>query len=611
MSIPVLTQVYDEVRRLSIAGSVVSSGDFRLKKLVPPLEQAGQKAPVFAKVAQAVTALVESTEKTSAEALLDLSTLINAILYTQGETSLDGQVDAIQTTDLGQQQTQASARVLKPLLEALSTTGSGRMEIIKDAHERGAFRDLRLVKPAMAALDDPYPEVGDFVAKNVLPLYGKAILPELRAKFDQKGRAGHVRRLALMHQLDPDGTRETVKQALDEGSKEVKVVAIECLGGSPEDLSFLLEQAKAKAKDVREAALKALAKSDAGDAITALHSALTSGDMEIAVVPIQSSRNPEVLKFVLEVGEQLKAALLGGKEKDKKEVGKQVSRFLLVLECLRGRGDKSSEKFLLNCFADRDALAAVKGEPSGKDIHQRLVSVLAGGSDNMRHALVEAHASLDAEELGQAFIAACGLRKAADVFAIFSPYLSAKVHEKKRKNDPAFAKRDAITEVLALRWRRYDPLNSDDGDSQSDMFDPRWLDLAVSQCRQAGTLTLARPGQPLGHLELVLALARPGHAESNQLLTQAFDDRIKKSKDFWDFGQVLETMIRVRHPAATDATIATIEKHAKNYSLYWVGRLIPQLPKDALPKLEALLPTLPEKVIDQLLDYMSQLKNKP
>jgi hypothetical protein len=50
MSIPVLTQVYDEVRRLAIAGSAVAPGDFRLKKLVPPLEQAGQKAPVFAKV---------------------------------------------------------------------------------------------------------------------------------------------------------------------------------------------------------------------------------------------------------------------------------------------------------------------------------------------------------------------------------------------------------------------------------------------------------------------------------------------------------------------------------------------------------------------------------
>src|SRR5687768_5287484 len=131
MSIPVLTQVYDEVRRLAIAGSVVAGGDFRLKKLVPPLEQAGQKAPVFSKVAQAVTKLTESNEKSSAEALLELSTLVNAILHTQGETGLPGKLQPIETTDLGQHQTQASARVLKLLLEALSTTGSGRLETIK------------------------------------------------------------------------------------------------------------------------------------------------------------------------------------------------------------------------------------------------------------------------------------------------------------------------------------------------------------------------------------------------------------------------------------------------------------------------------------------------
>jgi hypothetical protein len=35
MAIPVLNQVYDETRRLAIAGSAVAGGDFRLKKLLP------------------------------------------------------------------------------------------------------------------------------------------------------------------------------------------------------------------------------------------------------------------------------------------------------------------------------------------------------------------------------------------------------------------------------------------------------------------------------------------------------------------------------------------------------------------------------------------------
>ena len=172
MSIAVLTQVYDEMRRLAIAGSVVAGGDFRLKKLIAPLEQAGAKAAVFAKTAQAVKTLVESSEQSSPQALLDLCTLVNAVLYTQGETGLAGEFTPLKTTDLGAQTTQASARVLKPLLEALSTTGSGRLEIIRDAHERGISRYEAGQGGIEDALDDVYPEIGEFVADKVLPLYG-------------------------------------------------------------------------------------------------------------------------------------------------------------------------------------------------------------------------------------------------------------------------------------------------------------------------------------------------------------------------------------------------------------------------------------------------------
>src|SRR5439155_23843005 len=155
----------------------------------------------------------------SAGNLLELTSLVSAVLYTQGETGVAGPLEPIETTDLGGEAAQISARPLKPLLEALSSTGSGRLELVKDAHERGAFRDLRLVKPALDGLDDPYADVADFLADKVLPMYGKVILPELRKKYDPKGTKGHPRRLKLMHALDPAGTRDLVKQALEDGLK--------------------------------------------------------------------------------------------------------------------------------------------------------------------------------------------------------------------------------------------------------------------------------------------------------------------------------------------------------------------------------------------------------
>ena len=407
MSIPVLTQVYDELRRLAIAGSSVAAGDFRLKKLLPPLEQAGAKAPLFAKVAEAAGRLVESNEKTSAAALLEATSLVSAILYTQGETGIEGELQPVQTTDLGLAKTQASARVLKPLLEALTTTGSGRMETIREAYDRGAFRDLRLISPALAALDDTYGEIGDFIAQEVLPLYGPAILPELRAKFDPKGRLGHARRLVLMHRLDPEGTREQVKLAPRRRIEGSADCGDRVPWPSPDDLPFLLEQVKSKAKDVRSAALKALGSSNTDGAVKTLCDAIHGPDFALAVDPIRASRSPALVDFLLEVADKQVRTLLTGKEKDKKKLGALNERTMLLLECLRGRDDKKTEKFLLGLFAQVAQLAVVKGEPSGTDVVERLVSVMAQGPAKVQSALVDAHASLPAASLGEAFVAAC------------------------------------------------------------------------------------------------------------------------------------------------------------------------------------------------------------
>ena len=90
MSLALIHESAKEVRRLAIAGSPLAVGDFRLKKLIAPLEQAGAKVPVFAQVAKAINDLVNGKEADSAANLLNLSTLLNAILYTQGQSGTDG-----------------------------------------------------------------------------------------------------------------------------------------------------------------------------------------------------------------------------------------------------------------------------------------------------------------------------------------------------------------------------------------------------------------------------------------------------------------------------------------------------------------------------------------
>ena len=252
MSIPVLTQVYEELRRLAIAGSSVAAGDFRLKKLIAPLEQAGAKAPVFAKVAEAAGRLVESKDTdlrggASGSDVAGRRHPLHARRDRHRWRFAAGPIDRSRPGEDPGLGTRAQAVARSPDDHGLRPNRDYSRRPRAWGVSRSAFDRIR-PSPRWTT---PTRRSANSSPKKVLPLYGPAILPELRAKFDPKGRLGHARRLLLMHRLDPEATREQVKLALDEGSKEVRIAAIECLGHSPEDLPFLLEQVKSKAKDVR------------------------------------------------------------------------------------------------------------------------------------------------------------------------------------------------------------------------------------------------------------------------------------------------------------------------------------------------------------------------
>ena len=133
-------------------------------------------------------------------------------------------------------------------------------------------------------------------------------------------------------------------------------------------------------------------------------------------------------------------------------------------------------------------------------------------------------------------------------------------------------------------------------DDSEPPLDPRWLDVAVE----------------LKNVSLVRQLGRPGHAGANKFLKDTFDEVLKKSKSLDDCQEVVAGMIQAAHPDAADAFVAAFQKHNRKatYYSYWFTRLIPELPKEALPKLEALLPNMSDAFADNLLGYIQQLRDK-
>ncbi len=570
MSIAVLNETYVEVRRLAIAGSVVAPGDFRLQKLVEPLKKAGEKAPVFRRVAEGVEQVVQANEKTAATALLELGALLTSILYTQGATGQEGDWNELPPSPIAMTQTQTSARILKPLLEALMTKGSGRFEPIKSAFEAGLFNDLRLVRPAIMAIDDTYSEVRDLIADKVLPTYGRAIVGELLRSFDPNGKAGHGRRLKLLHRIAPETARELVLQALESSSKEVKMIAVECLGDSDEDLSYLLEQVQSKAKDVRAAALLSLSRLSHPTAQERVLQTLDSKDLNLLVRVAEEVGPAYLVAASIQRAPAELTNLFANKSKsDQKPI---VERLLYLMRIGTARPAPKSREFLLQVVQNHALLTAIRTEPSGTDILSLAVERLSDGELEDVELVVDQRESLPVNQWSAIVRSARKTLSPARFFDLFSPYV--RTNEKKSL---AGQRSDAVLQEISGAQRYfYHYLQRQMDLDLASCLDPRWLDFALTKDVSQVVYTLARLQHPglAGYLTAKWEAAKTAPNADQRLL-------------------VAKAMVEAKHPAATGVVLSQLEA-LKSQKTYWYqaeawSQIAAGLPATAVPQLEVIL----------------------
>ena len=584
MSLALIQESAKEVRRLAIAGSTLAVGDFRLKKLVAPLEQVGAKVPVFAQVAKAINDLVNGKEAESAAKLLSLSTLLNAILYTQGQTGTQAEITELPMCTAKSGTTRTSARVLKPLIEALTSSGGGRFELVKAAIDRGAFQDLRLIAPSIQALDDNYPELAELIGEKVLPAYGPGIAPFLKEKINLKGKKSDGRRLKILHQLDPAGNLELCKKALDEGSAEVKVAAIACLGQHEECLPLVIEESNSKNKILRNAALRALAAYDRADVTKTFMDLIQGRSLDVLIESLQVTRNRQVLNALLAEGKRVFELLLKGE-------AEQIQRFSQILECLNYRKDAEVEEFLLTCFSQCDKLAKLKAPKnshvSGADLVESMAELLYNiGSPKAYEAVLAKRDVLPTTAFDHALDCALRHWPPAKVFDEFVPLLE-------QTKGPGKDKKQTLE--VAMKVNAYGRIREyDDEPDRRDKFewDPRWLDAAIKFSDE----------------ETVCALARPGHKAVINYLLKALE-----SKKQIFHGHVIDALERCRYPKLTELFLDLITKKTKSkatlaWDMHLLLKCIRFLPPSDLPKLEQFVSTLDEKFIDDFVQALEPLR---
>ncbi|HMP81755.1 MAG TPA: HEAT repeat domain-containing protein [Verrucomicrobiota bacterium] len=591
MSLALIQESAKEVRRLAIAGSSLAVGDFRLKKLIPPLEQAGAKVPVFAQVAKAIGDVVNGKEADSAANLLNLSTLLNAILYTQGQTNADGELRELEVFPSNSVSTRTSARVLKPIVHALTSTGGGRFETVKSAVERNAFNDLRLIDPAIQALGDVYPELADLVAEKILPGFGPGIVPLLKSGLDLKGKKQDARRLQIMQQLDPAGTLPLCKTALEDGSVEVKATAIACLGKHEDCLPLVLEQANAKNKQLRAAALEALAEHDRPE-VTKLFTELVKGKaLDILAGPFRKLENKQVLKSLLGEGKQSFDALLKGDED-------QFVRYWEVLTVLGGRKDGEIEEFLLECFSQPDKFAKVKSPKKSivthSDLTVRLVELLYEiGTPKTLEAVLAKRDVLPLSAFHQVLQSALRTWAPDKVFTEFSPLLEQRKGAGKEKSELLERVFYASSHGRgAALLNRYVPEDDETEDALTITLDARWLDAAIKADRPESVCSLARPG----HKGVVTYLLK-----------------LVEGKNKLRLGLVIEALARCQYPKLTDLYLELVAKATKgskrwDYDLQQLIETARYLPPTDLPRLEEFAGKLDQNYQDHFLEAIAPLR---
>ena len=380
-----LYDLQQELNRLFIAGSKFAKNDPRLQKHVPILKKLGEKAPVFNKLAQEVESLLQVESTQAAEKLVNVATLLYSVLYTQGvtveaEAEKSEQVPTIALADVN---TTYSYLQLKPVLQALTESKSGRLEVLKDAFERKLFDDSRTYGYLSYALADKYTELADYVEETIIPTCGKAMLPFLLSDFRLEDKTEHVRRLRLLHQLGYEGIDALIDKIFAENLPNLQAEAVIILSDKKDEKTedFIISLASDKNKVVRGAAYKALAKLGTQRSIDKLYELYSNnkqkGNAEllanaIATVPLPSHYQ----SFVQKVREYFEA-LLAMDDSDEKAVVAAFERLPIELEVLKYKDYPETYALLGEMFANKlFNVMAKKRSVTNYHIIPRLVDVL-------------------------------------------------------------------------------------------------------------------------------------------------------------------------------------------------------------------------------------------
>lgn len=281
-----LSELKERLVNITIAGTELIDEDFRLKKTLELFSTLAEKNPIFKKIYLSLKQLFDAEKSQKPIILLNILGLVDAVLYTQAQTEIDGEYKELETKENLQILNQFRYSEVKPVLEALTTTGSGRLNVLEDAVKLtpNIFSDYRVLNALINDLDDTYGEMAmrvfniiesmgtgrpqKFINFTSYPqnyrslIFDKYYLPKvdkdyiislLKSNFDPQGKKIMAKRLRLIAKISKETENDWYLSILKTAKREVKEECISALQYSEENIPLLLELIKkerGKTKDM-------------------------------------------------------------------------------------------------------------------------------------------------------------------------------------------------------------------------------------------------------------------------------------------------------------------------------------------------------------------------
>ena len=260
MNFEPLYELKNRLENVAVVGINLVKDDFRLKRAVEQVKEYSTAAKVFKQIYDMGNSLISTDDEDKCDLFLDLLALLDAVLCTQATTYSGAKPQEIKTIAKNKDfYKELHYSELSPLIYAFTETGGGRLNIIMDAIESSPeiMKDFRVKTYMIHGLSDKYSEIADRMAEE-LKKQGKEVIPLLKDGFDPQGKREMISRLEIIASICKEEENDFYKYCIENGSKEIKEIAIGFLMYDQNNIDYILDLTKTEKGKLKNKAFEAL-----------------------------------------------------------------------------------------------------------------------------------------------------------------------------------------------------------------------------------------------------------------------------------------------------------------------------------------------------------------